>query len=63
MMLRHEATNTGDRTVLSQPYNLTSFLDTVIFKCLKWDRLMGALHFLWLGVHLLLPLLSSSAET
>mmetsp|Transcript_17942 Transcript_17942/g.40751 ORF Transcript_17942/g.40751 Transcript_17942/m.40751 type:complete len:208 (-) Transcript_17942:166-789(-) len=62
-MLRHETPHSGDGTVLPQPHHLASVLHPIIFQRLQRDALAASLHLLRLGVHLFLPLLSSSAET
>jgi len=63
MVLRHEASNPSNRTVLPQPNNLTAILNPVILEGLKGNSLGHTLHLLGLGVDLLFPLLSSSAKT
>jgi len=63
MVLRHEATNSGNGGVLPQAGNLTTILNTVVLKGLKRNGLGTTLHLLGLGVNLLLALLSSSTET
>ncbi len=63
MVLGHEASNSGNGRVLSEPDDLSSVLNTVVFEGLKGDSLVNTLHLLGLGVNLLLPLLSSSTKT
>jgi len=62
MVLGHEASNPGNRTVLPQPDNLTSILNPVILETLKRNGLGPALNLLGLGEDLLFPLLSSSTK-
>jgi hypothetical protein len=61
-MLGHEATNTSNRTVFSQPYNSTASLNSVVLKSLKRNGLTAPLDLLWLGVNLLLTLFSTSTK-
>ena len=61
--LSHEASNSSNRTVLSKTSHLAITLHPVVLESLKRNGLVTALDLLWLGVHLLLTLLSSSAET
>jgi hypothetical protein len=63
MMLSHEASNPGNGRVLPQPDNLSSILDPVVLEGLERNGLVDTLRLLWLGVDLLLPLLSSSTKT
>lgn len=63
MVLGHEATDSGDGRVLSQPCNFTVRLDTVILECLEGDCLVDTLDFLGAGVDLLLALLTATTET
>ena len=62
-MLGHEATNSGNRRVLSEANNLSSFLNTVVLEGLKRNGLGGALNLLGLRENLLLSLLSSSTKS
>jgi len=63
MMLSHEAPNSSNRTVLPQPHNLASILNTVVLESLQRNGLTTTLHLLGLGENLLFPLLTPSAET
>jgi len=63
VVLRHEATDSGNRRVLPQPDNLSTILNSVIFEGLERNGLVDTLRLLGLGVDLFLPLLSSSTET
>ena len=63
VVLGHEASNSGNRRVLSKPDNLSSVLNTVVLEGLKRDGLVNTLRLLGLGENLLLPLFSSSTKT
>merc|ERR550539_2224643 len=63
MMLRHESSNTSHRTVLPQTNHLSISLHPVILQGLESNRLTPSLHLLWLGVNLLLTLLTATTET
>ena len=63
VVLRHEASNTGNGGVLPEAHDLTTVLYTVVLEGLEGDGLGPTLDFLGLGVDLLLALLSSSTET
>ena len=63
MVLSHEASNSSNWGVLSKAYNLSISLYSVVLKSLKWDGLVLSLNLLWLGVYLLLSLLSTSTKT
>lgn len=63
MVLGHEATDSGNRRVLSKPDNLSSVLNTVVLEGLERNSLVNTLRLLRLGVNLLLSLLSSSTKT
>ena len=62
-VLSHEASNSSNRTVLPQPDHLSVCLDAVILEGLESNSLGATLNLLWLGVNLLLTLLSASAKT
>jgi len=62
MVLCHKAPNSGHRTVLPQPDNLTTIFNPVILESLKGNSLAHTLDLLGLGVNLLFPLLSSSTK-
>jgi len=63
MMLSHEAPNSSNRTVLPQPHNLASILNTVVLESLQRNGLTTTLHLLGLGENLFFPLLTPSAKT
>ena len=63
VVLGHEASNSGNRRVLSEPDNLSTILNTVVLEGLERNSLVNTLRLLGLGVNLLLPLLSSSTKT
>ena len=63
MVLGHEASNSGNRTVLAKSYNLAITLYSVILKSGKRNILGPPLNLLRLGENLLFTLLSSSTKT
>jgi len=63
VVLRHEATNSGNGTVLPKAHDLAPILHAVVFESLEWDSLVDALVLLGLSVDLLLPLLSAATKT
>ena len=63
MVLRHEAPDSGDRGVLPEAGDLSVALHTVVLQSLQRDGLVDTLDLLWLGVNLLLTLLTSSTKT
>lgn len=63
LVLCHEAPNTSYWTVLPQPNDLSISFHSVILESLEWDGLAPPLGLLWLGVNLLLALLTTSTET
>jgi hypothetical protein len=62
MVLRHEASNSGNRTVFSQTGYLAIRLNPVVLESLQGDGLIHTLGLLGLGVDLLFALLTSSTE-
>jgi len=62
-MLCHESSHSSNRTVLPQTNNFTISLNPVILQGLERNSLVGPLDLLWLGVNLLLTLLTTTTET
>ena len=62
-MLSHEGSDSRHRGVFSEPGDFAITLNTVVLESLKRNGLVNTLSLLWLGVDLLLTLLSSSAQT
>ena len=63
MVLRHETPDSGDRGVLPEASDLSIALHTVVLQSLQRNGLVDTLDLLWLGVNLLLTLLTSSTKT
>ncbi len=63
MMLGHESSNSSNRTVLPQTDNFSISLNPVVLQGLELDSLVRPLDLLWLGVNLLLTLLTATTET
>jgi hypothetical protein len=61
-VLGHERTNSSHWGVSPEPGDLAVTLDTVVLERLERNGLVHTLGLLWLGVNLLLTLLSSSAQ-
>ena len=61
-MLGHERSDSGNGGVLPEALDLAVSLNTVVLQGLHGDGLVDTLDLLGLGVHLLLPLLSSATE-
>jgi len=63
VVLRHEATDSGNRRILSQARHLSVGLHSVILQRLHGDGLVGSFHLLWASENLLFALLTSSTKT
>jgi len=63
VVLCHESSNSSNRTVLPQTNDLPVALNPVVLQGLKWNSLVLPLGLLWLGVYLLLTLLTATAKT
>merc|ERR1711935_624748 len=63
VMLGHEAADSGHWTVLPKTSYLSIRLNTIVLQGLKRDGLVGTFYLFWLGVNLLLTLLTTSTKT
>ena len=62
VVLGHEASNSGNRTVLSQSCDFSITFYSVILECLHGNGLVDTLYLLWLGEYLLFTLLTSTSQ-